>query len=357
MLSDDLLAWYDAHARDLPWRVPPAASKRGVRSDPYHVWLSEIMLQQTTVKAVIPYFEAFRARWPGVADMAAADAADVMEMWAGLGYYARARNMHGCARVVTREHGGRFPRTETELRALPGLGEYTAAAIAAIAFGRHAAVVDGNIERVAARVLADPTPKPRLKPVARRWMDENVPADAPGGRPGDFVQAVMDLGATICTPRRPLCALCPLNAACRAFREGDPLDLPVPAPRKARPVRRGAVFVARRGDGAVWVVRRPPAGLLGGTLALPTTDWSAKRDGATGAEAAPFRARWRHVGTTEHGFTHFLIRLDVYAAETDEATGDGWWECDPALPTLFRKVRAVAERDRSTGPPGRNESG
>ena len=352
MISDRLLEWYDRHARDLPWRVPPAESRRGVRADPYHVWMSEIMLQQTTVKAVIPYFTLFRRLWPRVEDMATAGVDAVMERWAGLGYYARARNMHACAQAVTREHGGRFPDTQEGLRALPGVGDYTAAAVAAIAFGRHAAVVDGNVERVAARMLADPTPKPKLRVVARAWMDEHVPPDWPAGRPGDAVQAVMDLGATVCTPRRPLCALCPLQPTCRAFATGDPTAYPVAVPKRARPLRRGAAFVAIRGDGAVWTVRRPPAGLLGGTLAVPTTAWHAGGDGETGAQAAPFAAPWRYAGTARHGFTHFEVELAVYVARVDQASGDrasgggasgdGAWRRDPSVPTLFRKVLRTA---------------
>ena len=346
MISDRLLEWYDRHARDLPWRVPPAEAKRGVRPDPYHVWMSEIMLQQTTVKAVIPYFTRFRDLWPRVEGMAAAGVDAVMGEWAGLGYYARARNMHACAVAVTREHAGRFPDTEAGLRALPGVGDYTAAAVAAIAFGRHAGVVDGNVERVAARVLADATPKPGLRRVARAWMDEHVPPDWPAGRPGDAVQAVMDLGATICTPKRPACVLCPLRGACRAAAGGDPTAYPVAAPRKARPLRRGAAFVAIRSDGAVWTVRRPPAGLLGGTLAVPTTAWHAGGNGQTGVAAAPFAANWRHAGTARHGFTHFEIELEVYVAHTDAASGEGDWTHAPAMATLFLKVLQTARNRR-----------
>ena len=361
-LPAELLDWYDVHARTLPWRVPPAESKRGARADPYHVWLSEVMLQQTTVKAVIPYFARFLALWPSVHDLAAAETETVMREWAGLGYYARARNMKACAEAIVAAHGGRFPDTEAGLRALPGVGAYTAAAIAAIAFGRRAAVVDGNVERVAARILADATPKPRLTVLARAWMEQHAPAASPQGRPGDFVQAVMDLGATICTPRRPACALCPVNGRCRAFARGAPLDFPVRAPKKARPLRRGAAFVARRGDGAVWTVSRPPSGLLGGMVAVPTTGWSARADGATGVEAAPFEAAWRHVGTARHGFTHFEIELEVFVARADaahvdaahvdagwgegargeEAWGEGTWRHDPAVPALFAKVLNVA---------------
>ena len=334
-ISHALLEWYDRHARRLPWRVPPNDSKHGVRADPYHVWLSEVMLQQTTVTAVKPYFTRFTQVWSTVEALAEADDAEVMSTWAGLGYYARARNMLAAARIMAAEG---VPRDEAGWRALPGVGEYTAAAIAAIAFGERTAVVDGNVERVVSRLTADPTPLPGLRKACRAWMARETPTE----RPGDFVQAMMDLGATICTPKSPACALCPLRDGC-AGRD-EPMRFPVKAPKKARPVRRGAAFVAIRGD-AVWLVRRPPSGLLGGMAAVPTTAWSSRSDGAIGSDAAPFDAAWEHVGTAEHGFTHFDIRLDVWRAEVSEAERDGWWSQDPTtdgLPTLFRKVLRVA---------------
>ena len=260
-----LLAWYDIAARALPWRQPP-----GTRPDPYAVWLSEIMLQQTTVKAVIPYYQKFLARWPRVGDLAAAELNEVLAAWAGLGYYSRARNLHACARAVVERHGGRFPATEAELRALPGIGAYTAAAIASIAFDRPAAPVDGNVERVVARLFAVTEPLPGAKPEIRRLAASLMPAK----RPGDLTQAMMDLGASICSPRSPSCTLCPVSAHCLAFARRLTGSIPAKAPKKERPVRRGAAFVAVRRDGAVLLRRRPPKGLLGGMLEVPSTPWT-----------------------------------------------------------------------------------
>ena len=344
-VSRDLLRWYGRHARSLPWRVPPGEMRR---AEPYHVWLSEVMLQQTTVAAVVPYFHRFLARFPTVADLAAADEAEVMAMWAGLGYYARARNLHACAKAVAAA-GGAFPRTSAGLRALPGIGDYTAAAIAAIAFGERAAVVDGNIERVVLRLLTDETPLPAARANVRRFMAEATPAD----RPGDFVQAMMDLGATICTPRSPSCLVCPLASGCAARAEGRATAFPVKAPRKARPRRRGAAFVALRDSGngqEVWLTRRPSRGLLGGMAQVPTTGWSSRTDGDTEADAAPFPADWHHAGVAEHGFTHFEIALDIYRTSLepgDGPDGGGWWAAtenvnEHGLPTLFAKVVGIA---------------
>src|SRR6266508_4541197 len=253
--SADLIAWYDRHRRTLPWRAAP-----GERADPYRVWLSEIMLQQTTVKAVAPYFARFVARWPHVRSLAAAPLEDVLRLWAGLGYYARARNLHACAKAVVERHGGRFPPTEAELAALPGIGRYTAAAIAAIAFGAHAAPVDGNIERVVARLFAVAEELPAAKGSIRRLAEALVPAQ----RAGDFAQALMDLGATICTPKKPACALCPWMDACAGRRRGDPETFPRKAPKREGRLRRGAAFVVTRADGFVLVRSRAPKGLLGG---------------------------------------------------------------------------------------------
>lgn len=326
-----LLAWYDAHARALPWRMPPGA---GGRPDPYRVWLSEVMLQQTTVAAVRGYFQTFTERWPDVHALAAAPDPEVMAAWAGLGYYARARNLLRCARAVAAA-GGRFPDTEAELRLLPGIGPYTAAAIAAIAFGRPAVVVDGNVERVAARLGAIETPLPAARPEIHVIAGEMTPLD----RPGDHAQAMMDLGATICTPRRPVCILCPLAAFCRGRALGVAEILPRKAPRAIRPERRGAVYVARRG--ADWLLEtRPAEGLLGGMLAFPTTEWAGDP-----APAPPFAAAWRRVGEVRHAFTHFALRLDVMAA-VDGGGGNpdrgAFQPLDPAaLPTLFRRAHAL----------------
>ncbi|WP_244493631.1 A/G-specific adenine glycosylase [Aureimonas sp. AU4] len=340
-----LLAWYDRHARSLPWRVSPADRRTGIRSDPYRVWLSEVMLQQTTVAAVKDYFRRFTERWPRVEDLAAAEDAEVMGAWAGLGYYARARNLLACARTVTLQHNGRFPETAAGLRDLPGIGDYTSAAIAAIAFDEPAAVVDGNVERVVTRLKLIETPLP----AARRQIRVEVERLTPLERPGDFAQAMMDLGATICTPRRPACVLCPISAECLARPAGRQEEFPRKAAKKAKPNRRGAAFVARRpSDGAVWLRRRPDKGMLGGMAEPPTTDWSSRHDGVTGIEGAPFAAEWEPAGTVAHGFTHFDLQLEVYRAEIDEADDcDGWWAPperidDEALPTLMRNAIAAA---------------
>ena len=338
-----LLAWYDRHARTLPWRVPPERSRGGERADPYRVWLSEVMLQQTTVAAVAPRYARLLDTWPDVKSLAAARQEDVLRAWAGLGYYSRARNLHACARAVVAEHGGRFPGTAAGLRALPGVGDYTAAAVAAIAFGEAVPVVDGNVERVVSRLVALPVPPVKAKAAIRRLVGAWVPPD----RPGDFAQATMDLGATVCTPRAPACAICPLMHACDARAAGEPERYPVKAPKKVRPARRGAAFFARRADGAVLMTRRPDTGALAGTVSLPMSGWSSRADGATGAEAAPFPADWRHAGTAEHGFTHFSLALEVHVATLDGEAPEGcWWSHDPedeGLTTLVRRVLEVAD--------------
>ncbi|GMG82975.1 A/G-specific adenine glycosylase [Paralimibaculum aggregatum] len=328
-----LLAWYDRHARALPWRIGPADRARGVMPDPYRVWLSEVMLQQTTVAAAGRYFHAFTRAWPRVEALAAAPREAVLEAWAGLGYYARARNLHACAGVVAAEHGGRFPETEDGLRALPGIGAYTAAAIAAIAFDRPAAVVDGNIERVMARLFAETEPLPGVKPRLRAHAAALTPAQ----RPGDHAQALMDLGATICTPRRPACALCPLRPGCAAHAAGIAGELPARAPKLARPVRHGHVWAALDGQGAVWVVRRPPSGLLGGMLALPSSDWTA----APGPDPLPpVPGAWEAIGEVRHVFTHFALRLTVHRARIDPLPGPGRERAAAAdaMPTVFAKA-------------------
>ena len=344
-LSEEILAWYDVNARDMPWRVGPKAHKAGIRPDPYAVWLSEVMLQQTTVAAVKPFFERFVNRWPSVADLAGAEESDVMAEWAGLGYYSRARNLHACARRVASEHGGSFPRTAAALKTLPGIGDYTSAAIASIAFDEPAPVVDGNIERVVTRLYRIGTPLPGAKTEIRAKVASLTPED----RPGDFAQAMMDLGATICTPRSPNCLICPATQFCEARKVGDQSHYPVKAPKKAVPRRVGAAFVATRpSDGALWLRRRPSSGMLGGMAEAPSTDWSARADGETGATAAPFEADWHHAGTVEHGFTHFKLALEVYTAEiAGPPSNDGWWaaqgEIDrQGLSTLMRKVVACA---------------
>lgn len=360
-----LLAWYDRHARRLPWRTGPAERRAGVRPDPYRVWLSEIMLQQTTVQAVAAYFVDFTTRWPTVTDLARAPLDDVLKAWAGLGYYARARNLKAAAEMVAGPLGGRFPDTIAGLTELPGVGPYTAGAIAAIAFGRRAAAVDGNVERVVSRLYAIATPLPAAKTEIRARTEALVPAD----RPGEFAEAMMDLGATLCTPKRPACALCPFAPACVAGRAGTAESFPVKAAKAEKPTRHGAAFVAVRADGAVLVERRPETGLLGAMTGTPTTDWGPVAPGDAAPAAAPLVADWhRRTGAVRHTFTHFHLVLEVWharvAPETPPPPG-AWW-ADPvdlpgeALPTLFRKVLdhalAPAEAPRRRGP-GRPRKG
>lgn len=331
-----LLAWYDAEARDLPWRIPPAASRAGHRPDPYRVWLSEVMLQQTTVAAVQAYFARFLARWPDVAALAAAPEGEVMAEWAGLGYYSRARNLHACAQKVVADHGGRFPADLAALRALPGIGPYTAAAIAAIAFGIPATVVDGNVERVTARLFALTAPLPAARPA----LHAAAARLAPQKRPGDFAQAMMDLGARICTPRRPRCGLCPLSSFCAAKAEGLAESLPRKAPKPPKPQRQGQLWLARRADGAWLLERREKRGLLGGMLGWPGDGW----DG--GAEKGPpLKAAWRKIGTLRHSFTHFDLVLEIAFAEAGQGANPERGSFlepgafDPkALPSVMRKA-------------------
>lgn len=340
-VSENLLPWYDAHRRHLPWRAEPGAPL----PDPYRVWLSEVMLQQTTVAAVKPYYERFTSRWPAVANLAAADEADVMSAWAGLGYYARARNLIACARAVVRDHGGRFPDCEAGLRALPGVGDYTAAAIAAIAFGRRAVVVDANVERVASRLFAFTETLPGARPLLR----ELVGRITPDTRAGDFAQAMMDLGSNICTVRAPQCLICPLSHACQARMQGNPESFPVKGAKKTKPRRRGTAFWIER-DGQVWLVRRPAKGMLGGMRALPSGPWS---EDDPGLAEAPAEARWSDAGMVSHVFTHFALELRVMTATHSAMMQDGeWWPIagieEAGLPTLFAKAasRAIAAREQ-----------
>jgi A/G-specific adenine glycosylase len=334
-LRTQLLAWYDANARDLPWRVGPKAHAASQRADPYRVWLSEVMLQQTTVPHATPYFLKFTARWPTVTALAAAADGEVMAAWAGLGYYARARNLLACARAVAGEHGGVFPDTEPGLRALPGLGAYTAAAVAAIAFNRPANVVDGNVERVIARLFAVEAHLPDAKPELKR-LAAGLARDE---RPGDWAQALMDLGATVCRPKAPLCDRCPVAAHCAGLATGAPESYPRRTARAERPHRYGVAYVLTRGE-EVALVRRPPSGLLGGMLALPTSDWRPARwSDAEALAAAPAEAPWRGVGEVEHGFTHFTLTLQLLRAEGD-ADGLIWTQRRglEALPSVFLKA-------------------
>lgn len=311
-LCRTLLDWYDIHAREMPWRVPPQARKAGAMPDPYRIWLSEIMLQQTTVAAVRAYFLRFTARWPTVTDLAAAQDGDVMGEWAGLGYYARARNLLKCARQVTDQHGGQFPRSYDDLITLPGIGPYTAAAIASIAFDLPHAVVDGNVERVMARLYDIHMPLPAAKPD----LTAKARALTPDDRPGDYAQAVMDLGATICTPRSPACGICPWRSACAARAHGTMGELPKKSPKKPKPTRYGVVYLAQRADGAWVLERRPDKGLLGGMLGWPGGDWTE----ASAPGTPPFDADWTDLtAQVRHTFTHFHLILTVKTATVSNA--------------------------------------
>jgi A/G-specific adenine glycosylase len=343
-----LLAWYDRERRDLPWRAPP-----GRRADPYRVWLSEIMLQQTTVKAVIPYYETFLRRWPTVDALAAAGLDEVLAAWAGLGYYSRARNLHACARTVVENHGGRFPRSEQALLKLPGIGPYTAAAVAAIAHGIRATPVDGNIERVVARLFAVPLPLPTAKPELRRLAQTLTPAK----RAGDHAQALMDLGATVCTPKRPSCPVCPVAAFCAARAKGIAAELPRREAKPQRPLRLALAYVALREDDSVLLRRRPESGLLGGMLEVPSTEWAETLPRVEDRlSTAPVRSDWRLVpGIVTHTFTHFQLEALVYRALVPRRARLTSWADAPrcqwvprgnldraALPSVMRKLIAHA---------------
>lgn len=358
-LATALLDWYDRHRRRLPWRAEP-----GARADAYIVWLSEIMLQQTTVAVVSERFPRFRARWPTLEALARAELDEVLHAWQGLGYYARARNLHRCARVVLAEHGGRLPASEEALRTLPGIGRYTAAAIAAIAHDRPATVVDGNVERVIARLHAVETPLPKARPALYALAQALTPRQ----RPGDYAQALMDLGAGVCTPHRPGCLTCPWREACAGRARGIAETLPRKAPKRTRPLRHGIAFWLARQDGAVLLRRRPDRGLLGGMMEVPSTPWrEAPWPLEEALRHAPQARPWTPLpGTVRHGFTHFEIELRVVVAVTGNAggtgsaDGSGVW-CPPAqfpdhaLPTLTRKVVHHAER-HGRAPPGAGDA-
>ncbi len=338
-IAPTLLRYYNQHARALPWRAMPGKAP----ADPYRVWLSEIMLQQTTVAAVVPYFERFTARWPNVAALAATEDAELMAAWAGLGYYARARNLLACARKVVAEYDGRFPEDEAALRSLPGVGAYTAAAIAAIAFGKRAVVVDANVERVVARFFAITTPLPSARPAIHDACDQITPAK----RSGDFAQAMMDLGATICTARRPDCPACPLANDCQGYQLGIAETLPVKPAKAIKPARIGTAYWIERDD-KVWLIKRPGKGMLGGMRALPDDNWAARKDGDS---VPPVPAEWRKLNeAVNHVFSHFSLTLSLALTSSPvqpELLGQGeWWpvkSLDSAgLPTLFSKAARLA---------------
>ncbi len=347
-LSEQLTRWYDRARRDLPWRYAP-----GIAADPYKVWLSEVMLQQTTVKSVTTYFEKFITKWPTVEKLAAASLEDVLRNWAGLGYYSRARNLHKCARQVVSEFKGRFPSQEEELLKLPGIGPYTAAAIAAIAFDVPATVVDGNVERVISRLFAVKTPLPQ----AKAELKQRAETLTPQFRPGDYAQAIMDLGATVCSPKRPSCMLCPIKSHCQAYEQGIQGQLPARAPRGERPLRCGAAFFSLREDGCVLLRTRPREGLLGGMMEIPSSDWLDIPPSLDElSQIAPVHGDWWLVpGQVHHTFTHFRLELLVYRAVVPLETTLNLWakpeHCiwvhrselkDQALPSVMRKVIAHA---------------
>jgi A/G-specific adenine glycosylase len=336
-----LLAWYARHRRSLPWRADP-----GEAPDAYRVWVSEIMLQQTTVTATIPYYESFLRRFPSMAALAAAPLDDVLAAWAGLGYYARARNLHACAQAVVAAGG--FPRDLPGLRELPGIGAYTAAAVGAIAFGLPAVPVDGNVERVVARLFAVEDPLPAAKPVLRELAERLGGDPAAIAQPSDFAQALFDLGATVCTPAAPACVLCPWIEHCAGRRAGIAAELPRRSPKRLRPLRHGVHFWLEDADGNVLLRRRPTQGLLGGMTELPGTEWRASRWEAPEALAlAPMDAAWQPAGQVRHGFTHFELTIDLFAARVARIEADGFRRpvdalAHEALPSVMRKCVRMA---------------
>lgn len=347
-----LLDWYDAERRDLPWRAA-----QGKRANPYRVWIAEIMLQQTTVKTVIPYYESFLKRWPKIEALAASNLDDVLAAWAGLGYYSRARNLHKCAQIVASDFAGVFPNDEQTLRELPGIGPYTAAAIAAIAFQKPTTPVDGNIERVVSRLFALQIPLPAAKPELQHLASTLTPQD----RPGDFAQAMMDLGAGVCTPKRPSCLVCPLHADCHGYASGIADQLPLRQRKPERPTRRGIAFVALREDGHVLLRRRPDAGLLGGMLEVPSTDWGPEMPEDNRAlRMAPVKGQWWPVpGVVQHTFTHFKLEITVYRTLVRPDVTMTLWADAPrckwiersklqsqALPSVMKKLIAHALQEQ-----------
>ena len=341
-MRGQLLSWYDHTGRTLPWRVRPEDREKGVVADPYAVWLSEIMCQQTTIAHATPYWETFLAEFPSIIDLANADRDQVLAMWAGLGYYARARNLHKCAGVIRDEHGGSFPATETELLKLPGVGPYTAATIAAICFDQSTNIVDGNVERVISRIFRVQNPLPK----AKNELRDLAATLASPKRPGDYGQALMDLGATICTPTSPKCEACPWQKFCAAYDVGDQVDYPKKLKKKKLPIRYGAVFILLCDDD-ILLERRPDQGLLGGMMGLPGTKWSSEPS-TTPLTQAPLPRNWEKLDRqVKHVFTHFELRLDIYRAETVDKTSGEWANTldlsNFAIPTAFKKCLRAAE--------------
>lgn len=341
-----LLEWYGVHARAMPWRVSPDDHAYGERADPYRVWLSEVMLQQTQVVTVRDYFLKFVEKWPSVQDLAASDLEDVLKAWAGLGYYSRARNLKKCAEQVAALHNGKFPRTYMDLKKLPGIGDYTASAIAAIAFDEAVPVVDGNVERVMARHRRIETVFPDAKHEVRKVLGKLLDHKAPG----EFAQAMMDLGATICTPRKPACGLCPVNADCLSANKPDVESYPRKRPKADKPTRKGAAYVAINYAGEIFLCKRGGSGLLAGMTQVPTTGWSSRKDGETGVDSAPAKGVWRKAGIVRHTFTHFHLELTVWSAKNiTQIDQEGWW-CKrdaldhEALPSVMKKAITLALR-------------
>ncbi len=339
-----LLEWYGMHAREMPWRTMPSDHKKGKRSNPYHVWLSEIMLQQTQVTTVRDYFLKFISLWPTIDNLAAADEEDILKAWAGLGYYSRARNLKKCADIIMHEYSGKFPRTYDQLIKLPGIGDYTASAIASIAFDQAVPVIDGNVERVMARHRRIEKTFPEAKPETRAMLETLLDQE----KPGEFAQSMMDLGATICTPKKPSCSLCPINDDCLAHENGQQEQFPHKKAKTKKPKRVGAAFVIENNSGAIFLCKRPDKGLLASMTQVPTTQWDSRNDGATGLSSQPFVSEWVNTGSAHHVFTHFELELEVWLTRSNHVQSmEGWW-CkkeeleEEALPTVMRKVLARA---------------
>jgi A/G-specific adenine glycosylase len=361
-IAQKLLKWYDVNHRELPWRTGPADIAKGIKPDPYHVWLSEIMLQQTVVETVKTYFAFFTRTWPTIHALAAADEEDILKAWAGLGYYSRARNLKKCAGLVVAQHEGKFPQSIQGLEVLPGIGRYTASAIMAIAFGKAEPVVDGNVERVFTRLFAIETPVIR----AKAHLYQLVSGALSETRPGDFAQSCMDLGSAICTPRNPKCGLCPLSDICAGYASGQPQRFPIKLAKPLKPLRFGAAYIAVDSDGAVLLTKRNDKGLLAGMTGVPTTKWDSRQDGATDLSEVPMAGDWQECGSIRHVFTHFELSLKVYrnavgmrpevmcrargdsAAAMQTQLGNEFWWSSPAdlpneaLPTVMKKAIEMA---------------